>query len=194
MGSISNTYHRMPRTKNLIATNAVLPTPVGIDFHAARLSVINENTITILPSTLRHQKKRLPQSSASAPSTMEPSSQTKEVLDQVRTLATWLNDVLDEDYWRPYRANVDVEQCSHPDRVNKIRPLISTGNIEVSRDISVLLAVILSAFSPGQRTNGFSNQISWTLQQISRTNIARNLPRGIVDVIPRRRTLSNREW
>jgi hypothetical protein len=57
---------------------------------------------------------------------------SKEILEQADVLAEWLQQISEKEHWRPYRGNVEIEQCSHPDRTNKVRSLISAGNMEVS--------------------------------------------------------------
>ncbi len=56
---------------------------------------------------------------------------SKEVLEQADVLAAWLQQISDDENWRPYRGSVEVEQCSPPDRTSRVRPLISAGNVEV---------------------------------------------------------------
>ncbi|KFY96763.1 hypothetical protein V500_02313 [Pseudogymnoascus sp. VKM F-4518 (FW-2643)] len=64
---------------------------------------------------------------------------SKEVLEQADVLAAWLQQISDDEHWRPYRGSVEIEQCSHPDRTSRVRPLISAGNVETKGRAAFLL-------------------------------------------------------
>ena len=53
---------------------------------------------------------------------------SKGLLEQAGVLTKWL---LETDEWRPYRGNVEIGQCSHPDRMEHIKPMIKAMNVEV---------------------------------------------------------------
>jgi hypothetical protein len=52
----------------------------------------------------------------------------KEVLDQAGVLAGWL---LENEQWRPYRGSAEIAQCSHPDRGQRVKPVIDAMNVVV---------------------------------------------------------------
>jgi hypothetical protein len=60
---------------------------------------------------------------------------SKEVLEQADILAAWLQQISDEEHWRPYRGSVEIKQCSHPDRSSRVKALIDAGNVEVCSNI-----------------------------------------------------------
>lgn len=90
-----------------------------------------------------------------------PSS--KELLEQARVLTDWLLGTAD---WRPYRGNLEIEQCSHPDRVQHIRPVISALNVEVSFVYPVAFAKLIWACTDG-RQDRVPPAMSWSMRQTS---------------------------
>lgn len=68
---------------------------------------------------------------------------SKEVQEQADALAAWLRQISDDEHWRPYRGSIDIEQCSHPDRITRVRSLISAGNVEVYSNIPAALVSLL---------------------------------------------------
>lgn len=59
---------------------------------------------------------------------MSTDTPRKELLEQARVLTKWL---LETEDWRPYRGSVEIEQCSHLDRMQHIKPMINAMDVEV---------------------------------------------------------------
>ena len=63
-----------------------------------------------------------------ASSPMSADVPDKEALDQAGNLVEWL---IKNENWRPYRGSDKIVQCSHPDRMQRIKPLIDAMNAAV---------------------------------------------------------------
>lgn len=53
---------------------------------------------------------------------------SKEVLDQASLLAEWL---LKKEQWRSYGGSAEIAQCSHPDRIQRVKAVINVMNVAV---------------------------------------------------------------
>src|SRR5882757_4716712 len=71
---------------------------------------------------------------------------SKELLEQAGILAKWLLGI---ENWQPYRGTAKIEQCSHPDRKQRVKPVINAMNVEVSSKYScVFMQILIGASRP----------------------------------------------
>ena len=72
---------------------------------------------------------------------------SKELLEQAVALAKWL---LGNEHWQPYRGMAEIEQCSHPERKQRVKPVINAMNVEVSSKHPGIFMLILIGVSRPQ--------------------------------------------
>ena len=61
---------------------------------------------------------------------------SKDLLEQAGALSTWL---VRSEHWQPYRGMAEIEQCSHPDRKQRLKPVINAMKVEVSSKCPIYL-------------------------------------------------------
>lgn len=67
---------------------------------------------------------------------MSADTPSRELLEQAEVLTIWL---VETEEWRPYRGNIEIEQCSHLNRIKHIIPMIKAMNVEVKLVYLVVL-------------------------------------------------------
>lgn len=72
---------------------------------------------------------------------------SKELLEQAGALAKWL---LANEHWQPYRGTAEIEQCSHPERKQRVKPVINAMSVEVSSKYPEMFMLILIGVSRPQ--------------------------------------------
>ena len=78
---------------------------------------------------------------------MSADAPSKELLEQAGALTKWL---LGNEQWQPYRGKAEIEQCSHSDRKQRVKPVINAMNMQVSSKCSEIFMLILTGVSRPQ--------------------------------------------
>ena len=95
--------------------------------------MFSQAVVWCLPLDLNRWIFQTPKGESFIPGRMDMSADvpSKEALDQAGVLAGWLRE---NDQWRSYRGSAEIAQCSHPDRTQRVKPVINAMNVAVSSD------------------------------------------------------------